>query len=84
MWGSVCSEGVNVEAVRIMCKSMNYLDGFKKNGDGADGEVCEKYMGENYCAPEPGRIHFMNMKCKGKEEDIMDCYRELAEKCDHK
>lgn len=52
--------------------------------DQASGfKVCEDYSGENYCAPESYRIHFMAMKCTGEEQEIMQCYRELAEDCNH-
>lgn len=47
------------------------------------GEICDDYNGEDYCGAEPVRIHYMAMKCEGKETDIMNCYRELADGCEH-
>jgi hypothetical protein len=45
--------------------------------------MCDLYKGENYCGAEPSRIHFMAMKCDTGKENIMDCYRELADGCGH-
>jgi len=40
-------------------------------------------LAEDYCGPTPTRIHYMTMKCEPGETDIMSCYRELADGCDH-
>jgi len=45
--------------------------------------MCSLYLSEDYCGPKPTRIHYMSMKCEPDATEIMSCYRELADGCDH-
>lgn len=79
----MCAVGVETSAVRTLCRQLKYLDGAMKNGQGEQQRVCSSYKGEDYCGPEPQKIHFMGLKCEPGQTDIWDCYRELADGCDH-
>lgn len=81
MWGSACAKNCNAESTRAICRELGYLDGTMKNPDG--GEICDGYLGENFCGAKPSMIHYMAFKCDPGAAVIMDCYRELADGCEH-
>jgi hypothetical protein len=56
----------------------------KKNPDdeGSSG-YCSGFEGNDVCGPDPSPIHYTAMSCTGTENNIMDCYREMAEGCTH-
>jgi len=83
IWGTVCAVGCDTNSARTICREFKFLDGMKKNTDGEGLKMCDLYMGENYCGAKPQRIHYMAFKCESDATEIDNCYRELAEGCNH-
>ena len=82
-WGTICSIGTSNSAAKLICKKLNYLDGFIKNPPNIPG-FCSNYNGANYCGSKILRIHYMSMNCQGFETDILQCYRDMANNaCTH-
>lgn len=87
IWGSVCSKKMTQSAAQRVCRQLKYQDGTLKSlsvDSTGDNHFCRSFKGDDFCAPDPNPIHYMALNCDGMEgNDIMKCYREIAQKCTH-
>ncbi len=85
-WGTICAQGLDNNAAKIICKQIGYKDGkFLNPHESKGNNFCSNYEGVNYCGVQYSPILFSHLNCQGNEENIFDCYRKMADKsfCTH-
>jgi len=86
IWGTICAQGLDNSAAKIICKQIGYKEGNFLNPHESKGKsFCSNYEGVNYCGVQYSPILFSHLNCQGNEESIVDCYRKMADKsfCTH-
>lgn len=86
IWGTICAQGLDNSAAKIICKQIGYKEGKFLNPHESKGKnFCSNYEGVNYCGVQYSPILFSHLNCQGNEESIVDCYRKMADKsfCTH-
>lgn len=79
-WGTVCSNGNDPIAARVICKNLGYREGDWKT----PGTSCNSFNDRDYCGAVQSPIHFSNIVCEdttsnNRETSFNECNKQLAD-----
>ena len=62
IWGTICAQGLDDSAAKIICKQIGYKEGKFLNPQESKGKnFCSNYEGVNYCGVQYSPILFSNL-----------------------
>ncbi|PIK47662.1 putative deleted in malignant brain tumors 1 protein [Apostichopus japonicus] len=69
-WGTVCDDAWGIDEANVVCNQLGFVRALEFRGGAAFGEGT-------------GEIHLDDVRCSGKETELLSCYYNSIDNCNH-